>query len=664
MSILNARRPRRHLTLLTLAASVAAGPLAAVASADQPVFEMPARFDRLDASGGSLVPDGPPSFGAIRGYPGAGATGGHSALELYCTPYGPGTAIVGFQVLVGRWHSTVGDGALINLDTDAGTWESLTDDALPLRRADARGPWNGPSRVIAPSRCVGVRAVMRRTVTGTTLTWTTDLQRVAIVDEIGPSVGGPVVDVAWVTGDTAPVRWHQSDNSFARGGTWAEIVGGGRASLGDQPDGSVGAAIPVGALGDGVHTLRVHRDAPGWTTATAETPVRIDRTPPPVPGLSISTEAWTNAATVWVDSTPSVDGGSGWVRNEFRVDGGPWVARGTRWGFTQAGRHTVEARAVDDAGLVSAPSAPRVVRIDRTSPVLRDLLIDTGAAGGPRLSFGLTDQGGSGLGDCPLEVALARPGGAWNTVIEGVGDAFAPRADLRLPMGSAAGEHQVRVSACDTAGNRVAQSARFVWTQAAARVGATSPGATAAGSGVVATAEGGRLRVVRLRTRGAVAGGTLRLSGRLALVGGGPAPAGPLRVEDPRGRTVGAGAIVAGGRFSARARATRGGLWRLRATGRNLQAASFRLRVAPRVVVRTASGHGVTHLGVRIVPGVAGRAVVVQVRGLTGWVPLRGARTGAHGTARFSVPAGLGAIRVVVRPGRPPADGPAIVPVP
>lgn len=635
----------RRLSALILAASAVT---AAPAVADTPVIEVPASFAEGDLSGGSLVPDGAPSHAAVRGYPGQGALGGHWASQRYCTPYGPGTAIVGFQYEIGRWHASLGDAAAVLANTDAGTVRALDDGALAYRRADALGPWSGAQAAMAPSRCVALQVVMRRAVSATTVTWTTNLTRVAVLDQVGPTVGTPAVDASWVTGGTVPVRFGQSDNAFARGGVSAEAVGGGSVDLGDPANGEVSAQVPAGSLPDGRHMIRVSRSAPGWDTRTAVASFDLDRNAPSVPEVTAGTEAWTSAAAVWITSDPSADGGgSGWSRNEFSVDGGPWLAQANRWAMEAPGVHQVRARAVDRVGHVSAPSPARVVRIDRTPPEIGALEVDVTAPGGPLLRLSLADAGGSGLGDCQAVVALAGAGSSWTPAVELPGSALAGAGQVKLPMrGLPSGDYQVLVSACDLAGNAASRVVRLTWHPSATP--AEQPAPTPAARPATAFAPtGAAIRITGATPGRAVHGRRIRIGGRL-LRGGAPVANAAIQVIDPGGAVAGSGHTDTGGRIIATAVATGGGAWRIRVVGQEWGTAAFRVGLTPAISVRATAGGGVVTAGVRILPAAAGRVVRLQRRSGAGWITLVTGRTTVGGTVRLTTTGPLAGLRVLV----------------
>ncbi|HWH14662.1 MAG TPA: hypothetical protein VNT51_07935, partial [Miltoncostaeaceae bacterium] len=440
---------RAALVALTLLAAAPA------AHADQPVVEVPTRFTGGSMHGGSIVPDGGPFFAAVRGYPGAGARAGHWGQLTYCTPY-RGTAIVGYQYLLGRWHTSQGDGLAVLENTDHGQRVALRDADVVQGSARGEGAWAGAAAAIAPTGCIGIQVVARREMSAGTLTYTLDLQRVAILDQEGPWVAGAQVAPGWVTGDAVAVTWSQGDNAFNRGTTAAHVPGGGHVDLGDHRDGEVGAQVPVGGLPDGPHVVMVQRGAPGWTTRSASVGFRLDRTDPATPELHVATEAWTNAEAVSVSAAPSNDSGSGWQRNEFQVGDGPWTDRGPGWSLRAPGVHSVRVRAVDHAGRASAPSTPRTVRIDRTPPTIGPLEIDAGPAAGPRVRVAVRDAGGAGLGDCRAVVTVDPEGpGGGVPVADLPARVLSPDAEIDVPMRAfAAGVYELRIETCDAAGNR------------------------------------------------------------------------------------------------------------------------------------------------------------------------------------------------------------------
>lgn len=581
-------RPRRRPAVLGLAglATLAAAP---VALADNPITVMPAQFTQAQTSGGGFTADGEPSFAAVRSA--AEAAVPDWALERYCNPYGPGTAIVGFQFLMGRWHTSRGDAVRIYEETDNGTHSWHSDSQLPQGVAAGYGPWEGAGATIAPTQCIHVKVQARVAVSGS-LAYTLDLERVAIKDTTGPMVADLVVPGSWVTGPAVHVEWNQSDNGFGRGTTWADIPGSASVSaLGDPADGRVGADLPLTAIPDGIQTVQVHRSAGGWTTATAEAPVRIDRTPPPVPSLRVDTDAWTNAASVGV-SASGTDAMSGLRALEFQLDGGTWTERASDWSVSSTGSHTVRVRAVDNAGLVSPSSETRTIHIDRTAPAVTMLDVDASGGGDPTVRFGASDAGGSGLGDCRATLTLVTPTGQSVPVAGVAGRSLAGQAEVTLPMQSQpAGTYNTRLDVCDEAGNHAARTVAFTWQrrptpteQAAAPPGA-APAAAAAttsgsGPGIATPIAAGRLELIRpviLIPRV----GRIVLSGRL-MRDGRPIPVGARAVlRDSHGVVVSRGRVRRNGLVVLRGRLTSAGWWRLTVLGTFPVTLRFRVVGAP-----------------------------------------------------------------------------------
>jgi hypothetical protein len=586
-------RPRRRLALVAAGLALAVTAPSAVAQVDHSI---PADFTASQVDGGTFVPDVPHRAAVRTGNQGFFA--GHWAQMLYCTPYGPGTSVVGYTVILGRWHASAGDDVHLLHNTAGGTLTALTlaDGDLPHRTGRSVSAGVGTPHLFPASPCIGVQTVGRRTRSGAHI-WTVDLERVVVRDEIGPAVGTPAVAVPWVTGDTVPVRWHQQDNGLGRGATWAEVAGGGTTTLGDAGDGTVGASVPVGSLPDGVQTARVHRSGHGWPTATAVVTFGLDRTDPPTPGLHIATEAWTNADAVAVATDRVDDAGSGWSHNEVQIGDGPWTDRGITSSVASAGVHTVRVRAVDHAGRRSAPSRTGTVRIDREPPVIATLEVDPSPAAGPRLRIAARDGGGSGLGDCPATVAVEAPDGTTVRRISVPSGGLAPSAEVDVPMrGLVTGEYGIVLSVCDRAGNTTTRRTRTVWQPPAPAAATGSPSGPASGATIGITtvvapsgvAGAGRLEFVgaiRVVTR---RNGVAVLRGRL-IAGGRAVPAGTrIAITDPRGRTVGTARVQTGGRVVIRFRAVLAGRWSLRRIG----APGGRVAVSVRLLTSKATARG------------------------------------------------------------------------
>ena len=72
-------------------------------------------------------------------------------------------------------------------------------------------------------------------------------------------------------------------------------------------------------------TVRVVDGAGNASGQTATAKVYIDPAPPNVPGVTLSTEQWTNS-TVTVAIKDNGDAHSGVARTEYSLDGGSWTA--------------------------------------------------------------------------------------------------------------------------------------------------------------------------------------------------------------------------------------------------------------------------------------------------------------------------------------------------
>ncbi|MFN8109364.1 MAG: hypothetical protein U0Y82_05905 [Thermoleophilia bacterium] len=200
------RNPRRRIarSLIACAATLAASAVTATAG---PVFEEPAAFSSswtLPAGSlpSSLAPDGTAAFRSSTSF---GAFAGDQAFLQYCDTYGPATGVVGYRMLLGRWHTSQGTAVTIYENTVNGHVDQHDDGTLPYRYAMEYGPWAGPARAMPPVDCVAAQIVAHRRSTGDQLVWTAALSRVAIEDLQGPAVGDLAAAQGWITGDAVPV---------------------------------------------------------------------------------------------------------------------------------------------------------------------------------------------------------------------------------------------------------------------------------------------------------------------------------------------------------------------------------------------------------------------------------------------------------------------------
>ena len=94
----------------------------------------------------------------------------------------------------------------------------------------------------------------------------------------------------------------------------------------------------------------------------------IDPAPPNVPGVTLSTEQWTNS-TVTAAIKDNGDAHSGVARTEYSLDGGSWTAYSGVLSIADHGRHTVSARAIDNVGRISG-TASKTALVDKVAPVI------------------------------------------------------------------------------------------------------------------------------------------------------------------------------------------------------------------------------------------------------------------------------------------------------
>ena len=115
-------------------------------------------------------------------------------------------------------------------------------------------------------------------------------------------------------------------------------------------------------------TARVVDGAGNASGQTATAKVYIDPAPPNVPGVTLSTEQWTNS-TVTVAIKDNGDAHSGVARTEYSLDGGSWTAYSGVLSIADHGKHTVSARAIDNVGRVSG-TASKAALVDKVAPAI------------------------------------------------------------------------------------------------------------------------------------------------------------------------------------------------------------------------------------------------------------------------------------------------------
>ena len=186
---------------------------------------------------------------------------------------------------------------------------------------------------------------------------------------------------------SAPTGW-QRDSAVVRfsGGTdtgtslpdWSAApgdYGSGIHHYEYQINGGAWTGCPVGdptvtitAGGETTVTARVVDGAGNASGQTATAKVYIDPAPPNVPGVTLSTEQWTNS-TVTAAIKDNGDAHSGVARTEYSLDGGSWTAYSGVLSIADHGKHTVSARAIDNVGRISR-TASKTALVDKVAPVI------------------------------------------------------------------------------------------------------------------------------------------------------------------------------------------------------------------------------------------------------------------------------------------------------
>ncbi|MCQ5090328.1 OmpL47-type beta-barrel domain-containing protein [Ruthenibacterium lactatiformans] len=186
---------------------------------------------------------------------------------------------------------------------------------------------------------------------------------------------------------SAPTGW-QRDSTVVRfsGGTdtgtslpdWSATpgdYGSGIHHYEYQINGGAWTGCPVGdptvtitAGGITTVTARVVDGAGNASGQTATAKVYIDPAPPNVPGITLSTEQWTNTS-VTATVKDNGDAHSGVARTEYSLDGGSWTAYSGVLSIADHGKHTVSARAIDNVGRISG-TASKTALVDKVAPVI------------------------------------------------------------------------------------------------------------------------------------------------------------------------------------------------------------------------------------------------------------------------------------------------------
>ena len=126
--------------------------------------------------------------------------------------------------------------------------------------------------------------------------------------------------------------------------------------------------VTITAGGITTVTARVVDGAGNASGQTATAKVYIDPAPPNVPGVTLSTEQWTNS-TVTVAIKDNGDAHSGVARTEYSLDGGSWTTYSGVLSIAEHGKHTVSARAIDNVGRISG-TASKTALVDKVAPAI------------------------------------------------------------------------------------------------------------------------------------------------------------------------------------------------------------------------------------------------------------------------------------------------------
>ena len=584
----------------------------------------------------------------------------------YCDPFGANTQLVGMGITRTRWHAVTDDmngsvtvytpqrkylgveGGQASTHTTQRFLKNQVVDGINLElqpRVSVIDTYRFPGGQCVASR-VAVRGNDDRIVdTGGFVPHITQrLNRVLVEDLQGPAVANVVAPTDWITGDSVTVSWDSSDNAYKRGTTGLRVRGAGSADVGNAANGRSAVSAGLGALADGAQEVCAYRAAPLWPEASRCVAIRLDRTDPSMPPLTVTPDVagFTNTA-ITVTTAPAQDGaGSGWSHNQIRIDGGSWQDTVGVNTITADGEHTVQARAVDHAGRTSAATAVRTVRVDRTAPIISNVQTD-GAAG--TLTWSMVDA--IGLGTCRVKVTLAGPGtnGAVVIAADQPASVFNPAAAVVvLPVGAMPnGQYNVQLTVCDSAGNESTTATTLGWTG--------NPDGVLTGSwarfipmNLASPNELNRRQVAGIAVpllRRTVGHG-FTITGRLQRPDGSAFSDAALEIRDSLGRYAGGFRTNTDGAFTVTARASVGGGWTLNTVGsRVLQPVAW-LEVRPTLTTRAKMNHARRTLVVRgrMNPGVgvSGKAVSLQwFDSLTRkWRPVMDGRVTSTGTFRLA----------------------------
>lgn len=260
------------------------------------------------------------------------------------------------------------------------------------------------------------------------------------VDATAPAVSASITSGAWVAG------WYVTNVSLA---AVASDATSGVASLEYRLDGgawSSGDSLTVSTEGPHIVDFRAADQA--GLQATASLSFQVDKTPPSVSFTPTGTPGANGWHTSPVALSISAEDALSRVAGiEYRLDGGSWTP-GSSLSLGD-GEHTVEARATDNAGNLSAvtPATTTGIKVDTTPPALSLALSGTLGKNDWYVSDVTTT---ASVADATSGVALTEyslDGNAWE-------------AGARVTV-SADGSHIVRFRVTDQAGNQSADARSF-----------------------------------------------------------------------------------------------------------------------------------------------------------------------------------------------------------
>lgn len=120
---------------------------------------------------------------------------------------------------------------------------------------------------------------------------------------------------------------------------------------------------------EGLHTIEARTiDRAGNISNIVSKEVKIDKTPPNVPIITVDPSGWTNQI-VTVTITPGEDNLSGVNSIQYRINGGSWKTYLSPFTLSNQGIYTIEARQRDNAGNYSE-IANAEAKIDKTIPTI------------------------------------------------------------------------------------------------------------------------------------------------------------------------------------------------------------------------------------------------------------------------------------------------------